>query len=62
MSMTGLYEAFLSSIPDNSVEQMPLIVTKYFQYSSSVAYQKKGLLYGNIIDQQGQGAGGLPKV
>lgn len=49
MSMTGLYEAFLSSIPDNSVEQMPLIVTKYFQYSSSVAYQKKGLLYGNII-------------
>ena len=49
MSMTGLYEAFLSSVPDNSLEQMPLIVTKYFQYSSSVAYQKKALLYGNII-------------
>lgn len=49
ISMTGLYEGYLSSIPENSVEKMPEIVIRYFQYNSNVAYQKKALLYANII-------------
>lgn len=47
--MTGLYEAYLMSLPNDSVEEMPQIVTMYFKYNSNISYQKKALLYGNVI-------------
>lgn len=52
LRLSGLYEAYMLSMPDNSTEELPQMVTMYFRYSCNLPYQKKALLYANIISDR----------
>ncbi len=43
LRLSGLYEAYMLSMPDNSTEELPQMVTMYFRYSCNLPYQKKAL-------------------
>lgn len=47
--VTGIFEAYINSMPANSVDQLPELVTKFFRYNNNLSYEKKALLYANII-------------
>lgn len=49
LRLNGLYEAFMLTLPDNSTESLPPMLVHYFWYSCNLPYQKKALLYANII-------------
>lgn len=49
LRLSGLYEAYMLTLPDASTEEIPQMVTLYFQYSCGLPYQKKALLYANVI-------------
>lgn len=49
LRLNGLYEAFMLTLPDNSTESLPPMLVHYFRYSCNLPYQKKALLYANII-------------
>jgi len=47
--LTGLYEAYLQSLPESYVEELPELITLYFRYQSNLPYQRKALIYANVI-------------
>lgn len=49
LRITGLYEAYLLSMDERSVNAVPKIIQMYFQYESKVPYKKLAVLYNNII-------------
>lgn len=49
LRITGLYEAFLLSMDEREVSQVPKIIQMYFQYDSTLPYRKMAVLYNNII-------------
>lgn len=49
LRLSGLYEAYVLSMPDESTEEIPQKIVLYFQYSCNLPYQKKALLFANII-------------
>lgn len=49
IKLTGLYEAYLMSLPAESVAPLPQIVSMYFRYNSNLSYEKRALLYSNVI-------------
>lgn len=49
LRLNGLYEAFMLTLPDNSTEALPPMLVHYFRYSCNLPYQKKALLYANVI-------------
>lgn len=49
LRITNLYEAYLLSMDERKVEQVPKIIQMYFQYESGIPYKKMAVLYNNII-------------
>ncbi len=49
LRITGLYEAYLQSMDERLIVSVPQIIQMYFQYESSLPYQKLAVLYNNII-------------
>lgn len=49
LRMTGLYEAYLTSLDSRTFTEVPKMIQMYFQYDSGLAYQQKAVLYANII-------------
>lgn len=49
LRLAGLYEAFVYSMDQREVRQVPKMVQMYFRYHSSLPYAKKAALYVNII-------------
>lgn len=49
LRLAGLYEAFVYSMDQREVRQVPKMVQMYFRYHSSLPYTKKAVLYVNII-------------
>ena len=49
LRITSLYEAYLLSMDERKVDQVPKIIQMYFQYESSLPYRKMAVLYNNII-------------
>lgn len=49
LRLNGLYEAYMMTLPDTSTEEIPQMVQLYFRYSCNLPYQKKALLYANVI-------------
>ncbi len=49
LRLNGLYEAYMMTLPDTSTEELPQMVGMYFRYSCNLPYQKKALLYANVI-------------
>ena len=49
LRITSLYEAYLLSMDERKVDQVPKIIQMYFQYESGLPYKKMAVLYNNII-------------
>lgn len=47
--ITGLYEAYLSSMDERQVGSVPKLIQMYFQYNSALSYEQRAVLYVNII-------------
>lgn len=49
LRITGLYEAYLLSMDEREIDEVPTIIQMYFQYESKLPYRKLAGLYNNII-------------
>lgn len=49
IKITGLYEAYLLSMDNRTVEEVPKIIQMYFKYNNQLGYQQKAVLYVNLI-------------
>ena len=49
LRITSLYEAYLLSMDERKVDQVPKIIQMYFQYDCGLPYKKMAVLYNNII-------------
>lgn len=49
IKLTGLYEYFMYSIPEDYNEPLPSIILMYFSYNTSIASDKLSILYKNVI-------------
>lgn len=49
LRITGLYEAYLQSLDEERVMELPRMLKMYFQFECNVPYQKTAVLYSNII-------------
>lgn len=49
LRITSLYEAYLLSMDERSIEPVPKIIQMYFQYECNLPYKKMAVLYNNII-------------
>ncbi|SDB08304.1 hypothetical protein SAMN02910298_00323 [Pseudobutyrivibrio sp. YE44] len=49
LHVSGIFEAYMDALPSYSVEKLPQLVTMFFKYNSNLPYDKKALLYANII-------------
>ena len=49
LRITGLYEAYVISMDERRVTPIPKIIQMYFQYESTLPYEKTAVLYNNII-------------
>lgn len=49
LRLNGLYEAYMMTLPDTSTDKLPQMLVLYFRYSCNLPYQKKALLYANVI-------------
>ena len=47
--ITSLYEAYLMSLDSQKVGSVPRMIQLYFHYNSSISYQRKAILFANII-------------
>ena len=47
--ITNLYEAYLLSADEDSIEQVPRVIFMYFQYHNTLSYKQLALLYAYII-------------
>ena len=49
LRITSLYEAYLLSMDEHGVGEVPKVIQMYFQYESGLPYKKMAVLYSNII-------------
>lgn len=49
LHVSGIFEAYMEAMPSYSVERLPQLLTMFFKYNSNLSYDKKALLYANII-------------
>jgi hypothetical protein len=49
LRITNLCEAYLLSLDDRKLVEVPKMIQLYFQYSSTIAWEKRAVLYVNII-------------
>jgi hypothetical protein len=57
LRLSGIYEAYMMTLPDYSPEALPNMLLLYFQYSCNLPDQKKALLYANVITHREQTPG-----
>lgn len=49
LRITNLYEAYLLSMDERKIDEVPKIIQMYFQYDCGLPYKKMAVLYNNII-------------
>ena len=49
LRVTGLYEAYLTSMEERNISSLPKMIRMYFRYESNLPYRKLAVLYNNII-------------
>lgn len=52
MNFTGLFEAYILSLPDEYSSQLPQKVLMYFRYQNTLPSEKKSFVYANVITHQ----------
>ncbi len=50
--ITNLYEAYLLSVDEASIAQVPKVIFMYFQYHNTLSYKQLALLYTYIIENK----------
>ncbi|MCR5546197.1 MAG: DUF5717 family protein [Lachnospiraceae bacterium] len=50
LKLTGLFEAYILSLPENYGERLPEIVTLFFRYENRLPVDKKAMIYANVIN------------
>ncbi|MCR5212690.1 MAG: DUF5717 family protein, partial [Lachnospiraceae bacterium] len=51
-AIAGLYEAFVTSLPDDYLKLLPEGVIRYFGYRNTIGYQKKAFVFRNLIENK----------
>ena len=49
LHVSGIFEAYMEAMPTYSVDKFPQLLTMFFKYNNDLSYDKKALLYANII-------------
>ncbi len=49
LHVSGIFEAYMDAMPSYSVDRFPQLLTMFFKYNNDLPYEKKALLYANII-------------
>ena len=49
LHVSGIFEAYMEAMPTYSVDRFPQLLTMFFKYNNDLSYEKKALLYANII-------------
>ncbi len=49
LHVAGIFEAYMEAMPTYSVDKFPQLLTMFFKYNNDLSYEKKALLYANII-------------
>ena len=49
LHVSGIFEAYMEAMPTYSVDRFPQLLTMFFKYNNDLPYDKKALLYANII-------------
>jgi hypothetical protein len=49
LHVAGIFEAYMEAMPNFSVDKFPQLLTMFFKYNNDLSYEKKALLYANII-------------
>ena len=49
LHVSGIFEAYMDAMPAYSVDKFPQLLTMFFKYNNDLSYEKKALLYANII-------------
>lgn len=49
IKLTGLFEAYIESLPLNYMDKLSDIILRYFSYNSNISDERKALIYANII-------------
>ena len=52
-AIAGLYEAFVTSLPEDYLKLLPEGVIRYFGYRNTIGYQKKAFVFRNLIENKG---------
>ena len=52
LKITGIFEAYLLSLPLDHVEPLPRIVLLYFDYQNDLPTERKAFLYANIVSNK----------
>lgn len=52
LRVTGLYEAYVESMKENSTKKLPQIIRMYFAYNNTLHYQKKAFIYASVVQNQ----------
>ena len=52
LNFTGLYEAYVLSLPINYSKQLPQMVVMYFRYQNTLPAERKAFVYANVIRHQ----------
>ena len=50
LKLTGLFEAYILSLPSDYGEKLPEMVTMFFRYENRLPVEKKALIYANVIN------------
>ncbi|MCR4611109.1 MAG: DUF5717 family protein [Lachnospiraceae bacterium] len=49
MRITGVYEAYLMCLDGEQIVSLPQVLLMYFKYQSNLSYDKKAIVYSNVI-------------
>ena len=52
LRVTGLYEAYIESMSDNSARKLPQMIRMYFSYNNTLNYKKKAFVYASVIQNR----------
>ena len=47
--LTGLYEYYIESLPEDWKKPLPQIIRIYFSYNNTLSHQKKASVYANVV-------------
>ena len=54
LSLTGLYEAYVMSLPEDYARPLPEDVLRYFGYTNTISFDRKAFVYASMISHKAE--------